>query len=71
MKNEGQREGDPAARGADGVEEKPVRANHSPELMSVHKTYRKGRLLRHTVEFSHDCGATERFVQEELPWLHE
>lgn len=42
---------------------------HSPELMSVVTTWRKGKLVAKTVVFSHDCGRfAQQEVQEELPW---
>lgn len=73
---ERQREGNPAQldsprAGQMGGKDSDVSRHHSPELMVVHKEYRRGKLSRHTVTFRHDCGSTEEYRQEELPWLTE
>lgn len=68
--NEGQREGDTGdlGQGPGSLAETERSDIHTPEIMTTVQQWRKGILQTHTVTFEHDCGLTERWIQEELPW---
>ena len=66
----GQREDDTGgAMGSPVACRKTERSDHHiPEVMSILKVWVNGSLDSHLVEFTHNCGMDESWVQEELPW---